>query len=326
MNLDTAAWKEFMLSDLFEVTVSKDGSLMNTNMGKTPYIASSAANNGITGYVDAAPSQKQNTITIASNGSVGSAFYQPFGYCAAPGDIRILTPKFAFNHYIGLFVATVIRQEKFKYSYGRKLSTARIKNIIIKLPVDDAGMPDWGFMERYMRSLRCAPITTKIPARPPALLNPAAWHEFLLGDLFSLHKGKRLTREDMTDGQVNFVGAVSENNGVRQLIDIQPKYTPNCITVNYNGSVGEAFYQSSPFWASDDVNVLYAKGWTLNKYIAMFIVTVIKANRCKFGYGRKWTLDKMKKSPIKLPAAADGAPDWEYMERYIRSLPFSDRI
>ena len=33
----------------------------------------------------------------------------------------------------------------------------------------------------------------------------------------------------------------------------------NKITVCYNGSVGETFYQDQPFLASDDVNVLYPK-------------------------------------------------------------------
>jgi len=150
--------------------------------------------------------------------------------------------------------------------------------------------------------------------------------EYSLGKLFKFKKGKRLTKADMVTGTVNFIGAISENNGVRQFIDVEPRYSPNCITVNYNGSVGEAFYQFEPFWASDDVNVLYADGWELNKYNAMFIITTIKANRYKFSYGRKWTLEKMKESIIKLPKSSDGSPDWDFMESYIKSLPYSDRI
>ena len=72
--------------------------------------------------------------------------------------------------------------------------------------------------------------------------------------------------------------------------------------------------------------MLYANGWMLNKYIALFIVTVIKANRYKFSYGRKWTMEKMKKSLVKLPVTAEGLPDFDYMEQYIKSLPYSDRI
>ena len=123
------------------------------------------------------------------------------------------------------------------------------------------------------------------------------------------------------------MGAISDNNGIREKIETDYYWNPNCITVNYNGSVGEAFYQDKPFWASDDVNVLYAKEWwKMNKYNALFIVTVIKANKYRFSYGRKWTLEKMKESLIKLPSKTDGTPDFEFMEKYISSLPYSDKI
>lgn len=75
------------------------------------------------------------------------------------------------------------------------------------------------------------------------------------------------------------------------------------------------------------MNVLYAKKWwTMNKYNALYIVTVIKANKYRFSYGRKWTLEKMKDTMIKLPCTVDGTPDFEYMERFIKRLPYSDRI
>lgn len=64
----------------------------------------------------------------------------------------------------------------------------------------------------------------------------------------------------------------------------------------------------------------------MNKYIAMFIITILKANKYRFGYGRKWTMDKMKKTVIKLPSKEDGMPDFIFMENYIKSLPYSDRI
>lgn len=129
----------------------------------------------------------------------------------------------------------------------------------------------------------------------------------------------------MEVGNDNYLGAIDSNNGVRQKIKADYLWSANCITVNYNGSIGEAFYQSEPFWASDDVNVLYPKGWELNKHIGLFIATVIKAERPKYNYGRKWTKSIMEKSIIKLPTK-NGKPDFEYMEKYIKSLPYSDRI
>ena len=34
----------------------------------------------------------------------------------------------------------------------------------------------------------------------------------------------------------------------------------------------------------------------------------------------------MQKSNIKLPVISDGTPDWEFIENYIKSLPYSANI
>lgn len=143
---------------------------------------------------------------------------------------------------------------------------------------------------------------------------------FTLEEVFDIYKGKRLTKADMIDGNTNYIGAISDDNGIREKIGQVPIFKPNCITVNYNGSVGEAFYQIKPFWASDDVNVLYLKNKDLTKNIALYLITVIKANKYRFSYGRKWTLEKMKKTEIPLPVTMEGLIDWEYIENYISNL------
>jgi hypothetical protein len=154
--LEVQKWGMFSLSALFIISSSADKNLLNSENGATPYIASSSDNNGITAYINAEPSQKPNTLTIARNGSVGSTFYQAKAYCSSPDDIRILTPRFEMTKNIGLFLKTVIEQEKFKYGYGRKLGTKRIMNVKIKLPTTPQHTPDWGFMENYIKSLPCS--------------------------------------------------------------------------------------------------------------------------------------------------------------------------
>ena len=68
-----------------------------------------------------------------------------------------------------IFIATIVNQETFKYSYGRNC-TAGVENVRIKLPVkhnddgiifiddehtysDEGYVPDWQFMEDYIKSL-----------------------------------------------------------------------------------------------------------------------------------------------------------------------------
>ena len=155
----TANWKEYRLSELFSVSVSNDSNLQNSSAGKIPYVASSSDYNGVTAYVDALPAQRENTLTIARNGSVGSVFYQNRPYCASPDDVRILTPKFKMNVYNALFIKTVIEQEKFRYTYGRKLGTKRIQNLKIRLPARKNGEPDFDYMTQYIQSL---PYSDKI--------------------------------------------------------------------------------------------------------------------------------------------------------------------
>ena len=88
-------------------------------------------------------------------------------------------------------------------------------------------------------------------------LDVLSWKDFRIGDYFRVEKGTRLTKQNMIPGDIPFVGASSKNNGITSFIGNNACLHPaGSITVSYNGSVGEAFYQSSEFWASDDVNIL----------------------------------------------------------------------
>lgn len=316
-------WKEFSINDLFQCTKTKSVNANKAAAGMIPYVTRSAMNNGVTGLIDCNRDfiNKGGCITIGGEGIV--AFYQENDFVTGV-NITALRNRH-LNQYNALFICTVLNQNKYKYSYGRPRSVYQIKKEKILLPSEN-NEPDWGYMERYIKSLRHKPISTRNAYHKFPISNVATWKEFPLDQLFDFVKGRRLRKEDMLEGSTNYLGAISENNGVRQLIDAPAIFKGNCITVNYNGSVGEAFYQFVPFWATDDINVLYAKGWELNKYIALFLTTIIKANRYKFSYGRKWTMEKMKKSPVRLPVTSQGVPDWKYMENYIRSLPYADRI
>ena len=292
-----------------EATFSADSEGVN-------FVARTSNNNGVVAIVkqiDGVEPQPAGTLSCAGGGSVLETFVQIKPYYSGR-DLYVLTPKEEMTLSEKLYYCMCIRANAYRYSYGRQANkTLRY----IELPDT---IPQWVY------DTKIKPITTTQSNSKVPKIEVAKWGEYALGSLFNFHKGKRLTKEDMTEGKTNFIGAISENNGVRQFIDVEPMFTPNCITVNYNGSVGEAFYQFEPFWASDDVNVLYADGWELNKHIAMFIITAIKANRYKFSYGRKWTLEKMKESIIKLPKSSDGSPNWAYMESYVKALPYSDRI
>ena len=109
-------------------------------------------------------------------------------------------------------------------------------------------------------------------------LDFSTWKKYRLGDLFEIKKGKRLTAEDQTEGFTPYIGAIDSNNGIANHIGQDAIHLGNTISLSYNGSVGEAFYQPVPFWATDDVNVLYFRdenGALFNEKIALFICCLL---------------------------------------------------
>ncbi len=154
-------------------------------------------------------------------------------------------------------------------------------------------------------------------------INAKKWRAFTIGGndgLFNVVKGKRLTKADMCDGQINYIGASATNNGITATVSNDEHLHPaNTITVSYNGSVGEAFYQSEPFWASDDVNVLYPR-FPMTRLIAMFMIPLIRLEGKKFAFVDKWTKNQMEVASLVLPVTAKKEPDYAYMEEFMASL------
>lgn len=156
------------------------------------------------------------------------------------------------------------------------------------------------------------------------LIDCAKWKWFEIRKYFNVKKGKRLTAEDQVPGFTPYIGAIESNNGVSNYIGQAPRHRGNTISLSYNGSVGQAFYQPKDFWATDDVNVLYPL-FDMNKWVALFLCGILRKECYRYCYGRKWKMELMKTTMIKLPAK-NGEPDWGWMESYIKKLPFGDCV
>lgn len=127
-------------------------------------------------------------------------------------------------------------------------------------------------------------------------------------------------KQDLKEGSIRFIGASAGNNGITTYIGNDTHLHPaNTITVSYNGSVGETFYQTKPFWASDEVNVLYPK-FPLTKEIALFICPIIKSVGKNYQFIDKWKKEDMEADVIKLPSNPSGNPDFAYMEGRIKKV------
>lgn len=287
-----------------------------------PFVSRTSKNNGIAAFVRFDPQLRLNdgnTLSVAVSGSVLSTFYQDRPYYSG-FHVFVLKPRRDLSIGEFLFYAKCIENNRYRYCYGRQANRTLAQVLIPKRLPRNFGVHLDKLFSIEINRLSKKPITNlgiSLTGKP--------WKPFKLGDLFFVRKGKRLVKEKLREGLNPFVASIDSNNGIRQYVKHAPIHQGNTISVNYNGSVAEAFYQPMPYWASDDVNVLYPK-FALDAVLAMFLVTVIRNEKYRFNYGRKWNIERMKESKIYLPVDTGNRPDWSFMRDYVSSLPYSGNL
>ena len=328
--INTDSWQEFKVGNLFKIKPTKAYKYTNAKLlddGPTPVVVNSSYNNGIGGYSSYAATEKGNMITFSDTVDANTIFYQATKFIGYP-HVQGLYPHGDYakcwNEKRLKFFATVFRKAALTkgFDYGNKFRRDIAVDLTVKLPVDCFNQLNWKYMEEYIED-----VEDKVSNRISLLnkekqqhkINIENWEIYRIGELFRIVKGTRLTKANMIPGDTNFIGASSFNNGITARIgNTQHVHPANTITVNYNGSVGQAFYQPNAFWASDDVNVLYPK-FEMTPLIAMFFLPIIRQVGKKYAFIDKWELETMKKDEIRLPTKGN-QPDWEYMTRYMREL------
>lgn len=303
------------INDLFEMIQGNGLELLNMNLNDNSninFISRTSQNNGVIAKVDKFNNIEPfppGLITVALGGSVLSAFVQrkPF-YTAF--HIMVLKPKRTMTLKEKLFYAMCIKQNAYRYSYGRQANKT-LKDI--ELPDN---LPKW----LYDYKINFSVLDTKSNINDNLLLT--SWKEFKLIDFFEMKAGKYYSKDDYSCGETPLISSKDTNNGVMAFTNLKPEFNGNCITI---GKVDiSTFYQEKPFCATSDVTVLIPK-ISFNQYIGLFIKTIIEMDKYRWCYGRQIRLGDCKKISIKLPSK-DGLPDFTYMEKYIKKLPYADKI
>lgn len=332
-------WKSFKLCEIFS-SIEK-GKVSDTSIlddgNEIYYIGAKKADNGIMKkckYNEDLISKGNCIIFICDGqGSIGYNNYMPDDFI---GTVNLsLGYSENLNQYTGLFLVTVLDKERFRFSFGRKRKTT-LREAVIKLPATSEGNIDWQFMEDYIKSLNI-----NLPKTRNKLIdiaqNFSSWKYFSLSDLFKISYGNKLdlNKQVITtkqEGGINFVSRDSNNNGVVAVVEPIDGVLPfpkGSITVPLGGSyLGTSFIQSVPFYTAQNIAVLEPKKYNkfiMNDYHKLFILPLIRFEaKTKFcAFGRE--LNKyIKDLNIKLPSTSTGEPDWQFMENYIKSLPYGD--
>lgn len=157
-------------------------------------------------------------------------------------------------------------------------------------------------------------------------LNTHNWGVFDLKELFNI-TGSKTTPipelEEFSRGCFPYITTQATNNGTESFYNYFTE-VGNVLTVD-SAVLGYCSYQPLNFSASDHVEKIIPL-FEINEFIAMFLVTILNLEQYRYNYGRKASQTRMKTVSIKLPTTVKGKPDWEYMENYIKSLPYSANL
>ena len=147
------------------------------------------------------------------------------------------------------------------------------------------------------------------------------WKEFFLDEICNINSGVRLTKANMNEGKMPFIGATDSNNGITNFVSNANKsLAKNVLGVNYNGSVVENFYHPYECIFSDDVKRISFKYYGgQNKYCYLFLKQMILKQKEKYRYAYKFNGDRMARQKVMMPVDSYAKIDFNFMKRYVTS-------
>ena len=137
---------------------------------------------------------------------------------------------------------------------------------------------------------------------------------------------------------------IKENNVLEKLINLKDEEstidisTSNLVTDNIMGGL-----ENGTVTTITGNKVYTLRNGEMNKYVGLFLCTILNKEDYRYSYGRARIISKLKEEIVKLPVQynSDGTifidekhkyseegyvPDWQFMEDYIKSLPYGDRL
>lgn len=305
------------VSDIFDMISGNGFELINMSSSTDSdinFVSRTSQNNGVIAKVNKYNNVEPfpaGLITVALGGSVLSTFVQTKPFYTA-FHIMVLSPKKSMSLKEKFFYAMCIKENAYRYSYGRQANKT----------LKDIELPD--IIPSWIEKVDIDFNILKTKNNKVDKIISDSWVEFDLIDFFDMKAGKYYSKEEYSNGKIPLVSSKDTNNGVMAFTNLEAEFEGNCLTI---GKVDMAtFYQDRPFCATSDVTVLIPK-FKFNKYIGLFIKTIIELEKYKWCYGRQIRLGDCRVLKVKLPVDnSNKYPDFEYMEKYICSLPYGDKL
>lgn len=157
---------------------------------------------------------------------------------------------------------------------------------------------------------------------PPPPLHSKRWEKFFIGDLFDIEIGKAIdgNKVDRTSGHYAYITRKENTNGLDGFIDYDEKFlNVKFPVITVGNETAQPYVQNFPFFTGTKVNILSPKK-SLSRFTLMFIAQSLRVHKEKYSYSFTMNSTRLRKQPIMLPVDDSGAPDFEYMEAFVKNI------
>lgn len=338
--IDTSTWKEFKISDLFDVKNSKSISdkrgLDFDENNPYDFIGRTPVNNGVQGKIvkqDFEPNN-ENTFSVTQIGEKLCLFRDNKWYACQ--NIFLLTPLYpeliTAKFFICCIVTKTLKVVFGEDAYSSYPTKDTLSDMIVQLPVASDGQPDWNYMESYMKAVmkesEASLESLKQADEKKHAVDASGWKPFRVGDLFDIHPTtayKMTNAQLMDDGDNPVVVNSSYNNGIGGYSTQKTTEKGGMVTFSDTTTADAIFYQPNDFVGYPHVQGMYPKGaYTANwkePQLLFFVAVFRKAAVIRgFDYAYKFTREIASSMEVQLPVDASGEPDWAYMDEYMRTV------
>lgn len=323
-------YKYFRIDEVFNITRGRRLIKLNQQDGDVAYISSTKFNNGVANYISPPEYMKiyNNCITIANSGSVGSTFYHDYDFVASDHVTVLSLKNKTLNKKIAMYLITILEKIGENYFFNREMSDKRIVKDYIKLPVDNNENINWEFIESFIDNLIPSIKWSKIEQKTIEVNVPNNCMLFPITDIFNIRSvNKRITKKSLIEGEYLYITTSNKNFGFSGYHN-QYGENGNVFTID-SATDGKCFFQKHKFIGSDHVEILEIKEEyfnNLNPFTAMYLQTILNFYLDKYEYSRKRAQSRIEKESLYLPVDNNNKIDWNAMENYIKSLPYSKYI
>lgn len=355
-------WKKFKVGELFDVKLSQsDNKINELPVGNIPLVSSGIKNSGVVGYVSSdllglSPFKDSIVADMFGNWTVHEGDF----YAVSHGRVNILKPNFVFSSFSCLFICSVgMKHTLGLYGFDNMLSSEKIKNIELDLPVTPNNQPDFEWMSAYMK------VVTQDYLEQKELSNQREIKDYLTAgkvdstdvtdddrqflrnfeklprrkfkvrELFNeINRGNIFNRSDLVfvasknNDAIRFVAQSDSNNGdfgfVKNLDDLKHF----CDSIVIGRQTGCVYYEHGEFVTTDGLLVL-----SFNRHVSeqcyLYLVSIFRRLLSNFGYTNTVSAAKLAALDLELPVIIDSSQvDVQSIEKYMRiqSKPLINKV